>query len=89
LRQQGAKPNFLEILPERCYDTPEALPLRIFYKVEGFETNDGYAAVPWGKNRLVIIYNGQQLTDVGTIRQANKFIKEHRMNPQEGTVFVN
>ncbi len=57
--------------------------------MEGFETNDGYAAVPWGKKRLVIIYNGQQLTDVGTIRQANKFIKEHRMNPQEGTVFVN
>ena len=54
---------------------------------DGFITSDGYATVPWGK-RYVIIYNGEQLTDVKTIKQANKFIKEHRSNPQTGTVFV-
>lgn len=54
---------------------------------EGFETSDGYAAVPWGK-RLVIIYNGEQLTDVSTVLQAQKFIKQHRTTPQTGTVFV-
>jgi hypothetical protein len=53
----------------------------------GFETNDGYAAVPWGK-RLVIIYNGEQLTDVSTVLQAQRFIKQHRATPQSGTVFV-
>lgn len=52
-----------------------------------FETDDGYAAVPWGK-RLVIIYNGEQLTDVSTKLQAQKFIKQHRASPQTGTVFV-
>lgn len=54
---------------------------------EGFVTKDGYAAVPWGK-RLVIIYNGQQLTDVSTKLQAEKFIKQHRASSQSGTVFV-
>ena len=54
---------------------------------DGFETKDGYAAVPWGK-RYVIIYNGQQLEDVKTIAQAEKFIKQHRASPQSGTVFV-
>ena len=54
---------------------------------EGFETPDGYAAVPWGK-RLVIIYNGHQLTDVSTKLQAQKFIKQHRDAPSSGTVFV-
>lgn len=53
----------------------------------GFETKDGYAAVPWGK-RYVILYNGEQLTDVKTILQAQKFIKQHRATPQSGTVFV-
>jgi ABC-type uncharacterized transport system ATPase component len=56
-------------------------------KSEGFITSDNYAAVPWGK-RLVIIYNGEQLTDVSTEKQAQKFIKDHRTNPQTGTVFV-
>ena len=56
--------------------------------MEGFETKDGYAAVPWGK-RYVIIYNGEQLVDVSTVKQAHKFIKEHRTNPQTGTIFVN
>lgn len=54
---------------------------------EGFETKDGYAAVPWGK-RLVVIYNGEQLTDVSTVLQAQKFIKQHRTTLQSGTVFV-
>jgi hypothetical protein len=53
----------------------------------GFETKDGYAAVPWGK-RFVIIYNGEQLTDVKTILQAQKFIKQHSSTPKSGTVFV-
>lgn len=52
-------------------------------KEKGFETADGYAAVPWGK-RLVIIYNGQQLEDVSTVRQANTFIKKHREDSREG-----
>lgn len=52
-------------------------------KAEGFETKDGYAAVPWGK-RLVIIYNGQQLGDVSTVLQANKFIKKHREDNPTG-----
>lgn len=55
--------------------------------MEGFETKDGYAAVPWGK-RFVIIYNGEQLVDVKTEKQAQKFIKDHRTNPKTGTVFV-
>jgi hypothetical protein len=55
---------------------------------EGFETKDGYAAVPWGK-RLVIIYDGQQLVDVSTVLQANKFIKKHREdNPKGVTQFT-
>lgn len=53
----------------------------------GFETKDGYAAVPWGK-RYVILYNGEQLTDVKTILQAQKFIKQHCTTPKSGTVFV-
>lgn len=52
-------------------------------KETGFETADGYAAVPWGK-KLVIIYDGQQLGDVNTVRQANAFIKKHREDSQEG-----
>lgn len=56
-------------------------------KSEGFILADGYAAVPWGK-RLVIIYNGEQLIDVSTKLQAEKFIKQHRASPQSGTVFV-
>ena len=54
---------------------------------EGFITTDGYAAVPWDK-RLVVNFNGEQLTDVSTVKQAQKFIKNHRSNPQTGTVFV-
>jgi hypothetical protein len=55
---------------------------------EGFITTDNYAAVPWGK-RLVIIYNGEQLTDVSNVRQATTFIKKHReASSQTGTIFV-
>lgn len=52
-------------------------------KTTGFETPDGYCVVPWGK-RLVILYNGQQLEDVSTVRQANTFIKKHREDSKEG-----
>jgi len=54
---------------------------------EGFITDDGYAAVPYGK-KLMIIFGGQQLEVVNTIIQAQKFIKQHRDTPQSGTVFV-
>lgn len=57
-------------------------------KNEGFITQDNYAAVPWGK-KLVIIFNGQQLEEVNTIRQAQKFIQDHREgSSSSGTVFV-
>lgn len=57
-------------------------------KSEGFVTADDYAVVPWGK-RLVIIYNGEQLEDVSTVRQANTFIKKHREdNPTGVTRFT-
>lgn len=57
-------------------------------KNEGFITQDNYAAVPWGK-KLVIIFNGQQLEEVNTIRQAQKFIQDHREDSSSsGTVFV-
>jgi hypothetical protein len=55
---------------------------------EGFITSDGYAAVPFGKKQLVIIYQGYQLETVNTVAQANKFIKQHRTTPQTGTVFI-
>ena len=56
---------------------------------EGFVTKDGYAAVPYGKKNLIIIYNGEQLEMVSTPLQAQKFIKKHRTQPAQGTVFVN
>jgi hypothetical protein len=52
-------------------------------KTEGFVTADDYAVVSWGK-RLVIIYNGEQLGDVSTVRQANTFIKKHREDSKQG-----
>ena len=50
---------------------------------EGFKTWDGrYAAIPWGK-RFVIIHNGEQLDDVSTIKQAEKYIEQHKkLNPK-------
>lgn len=37
-------------------------------------TKDGYAAVPWGE-RYVIIYNGQQISDVATAAEAVAYIR--------------
>lgn len=52
-------------------------------KDTGFITSDEYAVIPWGK-KLVIIYDGKQLADVNTVRQANTFIKKHREDSGEG-----
>ena len=37
-------------------------------------TKDGYAAVPWG-TRYVILYNGQQISDVDTAAEAVSYIR--------------
>lgn len=37
-------------------------------------TKDGYAAVPWG-TRYVILYNGQQISDVDTAADAVAYIR--------------
>jgi len=37
-------------------------------------TKDGYAAVPWGE-RYVILYNGEQISDVGTAAEAVAYIR--------------
>lgn len=55
---------------------------------KGFITDDGYAAVPYGEKNLIIVYGGYQLEMVSTVRQAHKYIKDHRTQPQSGTVFV-
>jgi hypothetical protein len=55
---------------------------------KGFITDDGYAAVPYGKKNLIIIYGGHQLEMVSTVRQAHKYIKDHRTQSQPGTVFL-
>jgi hypothetical protein len=56
---------------------------------EGFITQDYYAAVPFGKKQLIIIFNGQQLEVVNTELQAKKFIEAHRAaSAGVGTVFV-
>jgi hypothetical protein len=56
--------------------------------IEGFITDDGYAAVPYG-NQLIVIFNGEQLQLCRTASSAHNFIKKHRTSPQTGTVFVN
>ena len=38
-------------------------------------TKDGYAAVPWG-TRYVILYNGQQISDVSTAAEAVSYIRD-------------
>jgi hypothetical protein len=43
----------------------------------GFITEDGYAAVPFGK-KLMIIYNGGQLEVITTVKKAETFIDNHR-----------
>lgn len=55
---------------------------------KGFITQDHYAAVPYGKKQLMIIFNGEQLEIVNTELQAKKFIDNHRTKPGIGTVFV-
>ena len=37
-------------------------------------TKDGYAAVPWG-TRYVILYNGEQISDVATAAEAVAYIR--------------
>ncbi len=54
--------------------------------LEGFITDDGYAAVPF-VNQLMVIYNGEQLKVCRTAKSAAKFISEHRSLPKSGTVF--
>lgn len=55
---------------------------------KGFITQDHYAAIPYGKKQLMIIFNGEQLEIVNTELQAKKFIDNHRTKPGIGTVFV-
>ena len=43
----------------------------------GFITEDGYAAVPFGKY-LMVIFNGQQLEVFKTVAAAKKYINQHR-----------
>lgn len=54
---------------------------------DGFITKDGYAAVPYGK-QFIVIFNGQQLQLCRTENSAHNFIKKHRSTPQTGTVFI-
>lgn len=54
----------------------------------GFITQDHYAAIPYGKKQLVVIFDGQQLEVVNTELQAKKFIENHRITPGIGTVFI-
>lgn len=51
---------------------------------EGFIKGD-YAAVSYG-NKLMIIYNGQQLDVVNTVLQAQKYIKQHCASQSSGTL---
>lgn len=46
-------------------------------------TKDGYAAVPWG-TRYVILYNGQQISDVDTAADAVAYIRnaQNASNPK-------
>lgn len=45
--------------------------------VQGFITADGYAAVPYG-NQLIVLYNGMQLKLCRTEQSARNFIKKHK-----------
>ena len=47
-------------------------------------TKDGYAAVPWGE-RYVIIYNGQQISDVGTAEEAVAYIRNKQKITKQKT----
>jgi hypothetical protein len=51
---------------------------------KGFE--DGlYAAVPYGKAQLIVLYNGEQLEVVSTPKQAKDFIVNHKTGTLEDT----
>ena len=55
----------------------------------GFVTRDGYAAVPMGTTKsLMVVYNGEQLKVCRTEKSAHAFIKKHRTQAKKGTVFV-
>jgi hydrogenase maturation factor len=41
-------------------------------------TKDGYAAVPWGDSKYVIIHNGFQIADVDSAEEAVAFIREQQ-----------
>ncbi len=55
--------------------------------IEGFVTKDGYAAIPFDK-QLMVIYNGEQLKVCRTENSARNFIKQHSSKPKPGTVFL-
>lgn len=55
---------------------------------EGFIKGD-YAAVPYGKKQLMIIYNGHQLEVVNTPLQAQKFIKKHQVTQSTAKLPIN
>jgi hypothetical protein len=38
-------------------------------------TNDGYAAVPWYDEKYVILYNGEQISDVNSAAEAVAYIR--------------
>lgn len=47
-------------------------------------TKDGYAAVPWGE-RYVIIYNGEQISDVATAAEAVAYIRNAQKTTKQKT----
>ena len=47
-------------------------------------TKDGYAAVPWG-TRYVILYNGQQISDVTTAEEAVAYIRNAQKTTKQKT----
>lgn len=50
----------------------------------GFITDDGYGAIPYGK-QLLIIYNNEQLENVKTKKLAEQFINQHRASSNSVT----
>lgn len=50
----------------------------------GFTTQDGYAAVPFGDN-FMIIYRGQQIDVVNSEEEAQKFIENDRAKSKTET----
>lgn len=52
--------------------------------MNGFITDDGYGAIPFGKH-LMIIFNNEQLEVVKTRKLAEEFIIQHRATIETGT----